>query len=446
MGMSEMENVKGTVFIPMYDKEMGFFKKYVKTLYLLFFHPVRFFSKGIFDVKIGKAAYFFAITTFIGASLYFIIHEPSIFAQGIKITDFLILVIGVGLVLLFCVLVYMVLSFVYYLALIVVSGGKAAVSFRKTFNILSYSSCFLLFIPILTRTTLTWYAVTKSILYLLPAAYRYLGFSKVYKIKVWRLMIVALIEIVLFFASLLYYVAEQNEFLHSFGPRYQTQLIFEADIAHSDFPGESAEQTLEQISRVMEMRLGEYGIHPKITIDYGKRELKVNYIGPKQAKNYLMDPGIFQWRIALDASPDRDKLLKSMEGKFGEQLLSDASQRVWYLISNRVELDNFDIKSARRSTDQFGSPIIAVTLNKEGVVKFSKTTTENVKKRMAVVYNGIVLSVPSITKPITTPYIVISGNYTEAEVEYMAGILRSGTYLAPIKLLKETISPQSKKQ
>ncbi len=291
MEMSEMDNVKGTVFIPMYDKEMGFFKKYVKTLYLLFFHPVRFFSKGIFDVKITKAAYFVFITWFIGLSLYFIVHEPSMFAHGIKITDFLILVIGVGLVLLFFVLVYMALSFVYYLALIVVTGGTAAVSFRKTFNILSYSSCFLLFIPILTRTTLTWYAVTKIVLYLFPAIYRYLGFSIVYKIKFWRLIIIAVIEMVLFFGSIYLYVVGQNEFLKSFGPRYQTRLIFQADMVRSDIPVESTKETLQEISRVMERRLGKYGIDPKIEADYEKRQLEVNYLGPKQAKKYLLDPG-----------------------------------------------------------------------------------------------------------------------------------------------------------
>jgi len=444
MEMSGIENAKGTVFIPMYDKEMGFLKKYLKTLYLLFFHPIRFFSKGIFDVKIWKAAYFFAITVFIGVSLYFIIHEPSMFAHGIKITDFLILVIGVGLVLLFCVLVYMVLSFVYYLALIVVSGGKAAVSFRKTFNILSYSSCFLLFTPILTTTTLTWYAVTKIALYLFPAIYRYLGFSIVYKIKFWRLFIIAMIEMTLFFGSVYLYVVGQNEFLKSFGPRHQTQLIFEADTNHSDFSGEAVKEMLNQISRVMKMRLEKYGIKPKIAIDYGNRQLKVSYFGPEQAKKYLLDPGIFQWRIVLDVSQDRESFLKSAEGKGDAEIFSGSSKKIWYLLSNQVVLDNFDVSSARRSTDQFGSPMIAITLNKQGVAKFSATTTENLKKRLAVIYNGVVLSAPSITEPIKTPYIVITGNYTEPEAEYLAGILNSSTYIVPIKLLKETISPQPK--
>jgi hypothetical protein len=441
MEMSGMENVKGTVYIPMYDKDLNVLKKYVKTLFLLFFHPVEFFSKGVFDVKIKKAAYFIFITGFIALSLYFIIHElPTLFGS-LKITEVLIFFLLLVLITPVLVLLYSIISLIYYLVLVVISSGKAEVSFRKTFNICAYSGVFLLLAPIYTRTTLAWYALTKGIIYLFPALYRYLGFSIVYKIKLWRLIIVAMIEMTLVFGSIYFHVVEQNEFLESFGPRYHTQLIFKPDMNQSEFSEKSSKETLQEISRIMEERLGKYGIHPSIEIDYGKCHLEVSYLGPKEAIGYLLDPGIFQCRIVLDVSQDKSKLV-AQAGQ--SEILPNTSKQLWYLLSDEVALDNFDIKTARRSTDQFGSPTIAATLNKEGVAKISKVTGENLNKQMALVYNGVVISAPSIMEQITTPNIAITGRYSASEAEDLADTLRSGAYPVAITLLKETMSPQPK--
>ncbi len=130
-----------------------------------------------------------------------------------------------------------------------------------------------------------------------------------------------------------------------------------------------------------------------------------------------------------------------MEEPGKSEIFPDTSQKFWYLLSTKVELDNFDVKSARSSTDQFGSPSIAITLNKKGLEKLIRTTKDNLEKRMAIVNDDVVLSAPSIMEPLTTPYILISGRFTRSETENLAAILRSGTYPVAIKLVKETITP-----
>lgn len=98
-----------------------------------------------------------------------------------------------------------------------------------------------------------------------------------------------------------------------------------------------------------------------------------------------------------------------------------------------------DLSGASAMLDERNHPAIAFQLKPDGAERFGRATSENVGNFFAIVLDDRIISAPRIISPITGGSGQITGQFTQAEAERMAIILRSGALPARLKLLKSEV-------
>jgi len=63
---------------------------------------------------------------------------------------------------------------------------------------------------------------------------------------------------------------------------------------------------------------------------------------------------------------------------------------------------------------------VEIKFTQEGAAKLKQITQENIKRRLAIVLNGNVLTAPIILEPITGGVVQVSGQYTKEQTEEIA--------------------------
>lgn len=85
-----------------------------------------------------------------------------------------------------------------------------------------------------------------------------------------------------------------------------------------------------------------------------------------------------------------------------------------------------NITNARPQYDQNGQIHVALEFNSRGGSIFERITGDNIGRRMAIVLDGKVYSAPVIQSRISGGKAVITGNFTLAEAQDLAVVLRAG--------------------
>ncbi|MCK9197862.1 MAG: protein translocase subunit SecD, partial [Syntrophales bacterium] len=92
--------------------------------------------------------------------------------------------------------------------------------------------------------------------------------------------------------------------------------------------------------------------------------------------------------------------------------------------------------------DRFGEPYVSLKFNAQGAQDFDRITGENVKKRLAIVLDGVIHSAPVIQERISGGNAQITGSFTMDEAKDLAIVLRAGALPAPVTILEErTVGP-----
>jgi preprotein translocase subunit SecD len=114
---------------------------------------------------------------------------------------------------------------------------------------------------------------------------------------------------------------------------------------------------------------------------------------------------------------------------------------VFYALRRESSITGRDLKTAFTSQDENGHPAVGFNLTAEGAARFSRVTSENIGKRLAIVLDGTVQSTPEIFTRITDSGIIRGGptGFTPAEARQLALLLRSGALPASIRYLEESI-------
>jgi len=95
-------------------------------------------------------------------------------------------------------------------------------------------------------------------------------------------------------------------------------------------------------------------------------------------------------------------------------------------VLTEVLLDESAVASATMTNSPTGHPQIAVQFNADGARRFAAITGANVGRRLAIVFDGRVLSAPVIRDRITGDKVVITDALTPAEAWAMAQVLNAG--------------------
>jgi len=130
---------------------------------------------------------------------------------------------------------------------------------------------------------------------------------------------------------------------------------------------------------------------------------------------------------------------------YGSRADKSTGQRgqVPYLLKNKTLLTGASLETAKvQISDRFGEPHVSIKFNAQGAADFDRITNENVRKRMAIVLDGVVHSAPVIQERISGGQAQITGSFTMEEARDLAIVLRAGALPAPVNILEErTVGP-----
>jgi preprotein translocase subunit SecD len=208
------------------------------------------------------------------------------------------------------------------------------------------------------------------------------------------------------------------------------------------------EQSLETIRN----RIDQFGItEPEIIPEHNDR-IVIQLPGIKdteRAKNLIGKTALLEFKL-VDEEHSVENALKGIvpEGSsivYESRLDRQTGRRITtpLLLKNKTLLTGGYLESAQvKIGDRFAEPYVAIKFNPQGAKEFDRITGENVKKRLAIVLDGMVHSAPVIQERISGGDAQITGSFTLDEAKDLAIVLRAGALPAPVNILEErTVGP-----
>jgi len=199
-------------------------------------------------------------------------------------------------------------------------------------------------------------------------------------------------------------------------------------------------------------RVDQFGVTEPEIVQQGDDRIMVQLPGiddPERAKNLIGKTALLEFKLVDDENSLEEALRGSIpEGSmiaYGLRENRSAGQggSVPYLLKSRALLTGASLETAKvQISDRFGEPIVSLKFSAQGAVDFDRITAENVRRRLAIVLDGVVHSAPVIQERISGGQAQISGNFTLEEARDLAIVLRAGALPAPVSILEErTVGP-----
>jgi preprotein translocase subunit SecD len=219
-----------------------------------------------------------------------------------------------------------------------------------------------------------------------------------------------------------------------------------------------ADMTVDQAQQTIDNRINAYGVaEPQIQRQgLGGDRIVVQLPGvddPERIKDLIKSTAFLEFRI-VEGGPaqTREQLLSSFNGVLPPNVeildgpIKDEATRKeigvqYYAVQKTARVTGRDLKNARPDLDRENRNIVSFTLTHDGGQRFGDLTGSNVGKGLAIVLDHRIQSAPRIDSRITDQGI-ITGTFTQEEVEDLSTILRSGALPAGIETLEErTVGP-----
>jgi SecD/SecF fusion protein len=87
---------------------------------------------------------------------------------------------------------------------------------------------------------------------------------------------------------------------------------------------------------------------------------------------------------------------------------------------------------------------VLATLNSAGAARMRALSSQNIDRKLGIVFDGTLLTAPVIRSAIESE-LQLTGNFTDEDVDVMVAVLRSGTLPVPLKnepKLVKKVDPQ----
>lgn len=227
------------------------------------------------------------------------------------------------------------------------------------------------------------------------------------------------------------------------------------------------DSAINQALETIRNRIDQFGVSEPLVQRQGPKQIVVQLPGvkePKRAKDLIKETALLEFKM-LDEDNQMKmefpaRVPKEKEGetvaKFeskvpdGDQILfervvdKDTGRefRIPFLVKKRVMLTGDVLSDARVSIGQFNDPYVSIEFDGKGGREFERITSENVKKRMAVVLDNTIYSAPVIQERISGGRAQITGTFSMQEANDLAIVLRAGALPAPLKIIQDlTVGP-----
>ena len=150
--------------------------------------------------------------------------------------------------------------------------------------------------------------------------------------------------------------------------------------------------------------------------------------------------------VAALAPGDRDVLLGRVDSYDPEGPAMTAPEWRTYVVHREVHVDGSHVADASVVVDEMvNQPGVMIELDDGGRQAFAQMTTDAVKRRIAIIVDGEVMSAPLVQEPITGGRAQITlGSYLGydemlAQANDLVDMLRAGSLPAPIRLVDQSV-------
>ena len=103
--------------------------------------------------------------------------------------------------------------------------------------------------------------------------------------------------------------------------------------------------------------------------------------------------------------------------------------------------DVADAQAGSRTDEMTGTReyVVSLTLTDEGATKFGVATAANIGRQIAIVYDGEIISAPTVNEAINNGQAQISGSFTYEEADQLASTIRIGTLSLELQELRSNV-------
>jgi preprotein translocase subunit SecD len=221
-------------------------------------------------------------------------------------------------------------------------------------------------------------------------------------------------------------------------------------------------QALETIRN----RIDQFGVTEPLIQLQGERQILIQLPGekdPQRALNVIGKTALLEFKLLDEESPvaaqlptqvfpgQEEALLAEWQAKVppGDQILFErvvaeegpVSKRP-YLVRQRAVMTGESLQDALVTIGEFNEPQVSITFDGAGAAQFERITSDNVRKRLAIVLDDSIYSAPVIQERIGGGRAQISGSFTMDEANDLAIVLRAGALPAPVNVIQNvTVGP-----
>jgi len=208
----------------------------------------------------------------------------------------------------------------------------------------------------------------------------------------------------------------------------------------------AVDQAVETITN----RIDQFGVAEPDIRPQGRDRILVQLPGikdPKRAIDIIGKTALLEFKLVDEDNsleeavrgniPPGDEILYQIKGEVGSK------RKIPFLLKKRAVLTGEYLTDARVQIDsQYNEPYVSLSFDSRGARLFGQITGANIKKRLAIVLDGVVNSAPVIQDKITGGRAQITGRFTMEESRDLAIVLRAGALPAPVKIIEErTVGP-----
>jgi preprotein translocase subunit SecD len=196
-----------------------------------------------------------------------------------------------------------------------------------------------------------------------------------------------------------------------------------------------------QSIEVIERRLDSFGVAARGLQPEGPDGIRVLLPGvrdPERLRAVFDKRARITFRL-VDLSVAPEEALRG-NPPAGSEVFYELNTRIPHLLRKQVLLEGDDIADAAPAFDQrTNEPIVTFRFNSNGARRFARITEENIGRPFAIVLDDDVLSAPIIREPILGGSGQISGNFTVADANAVAVLLRSGTLPGRLTVVSQQV-------
>ena len=230
-------------------------------------------------------------------------------------------------------------------------------------------------------------------------------------------------------------------------------LVLEVD--KSGLEARQKEGAVNRAVEVIRNRIDGLGVSEPLIQPEGENRIVIQLPGvkdPKRARSMLGETALLEFKVVSD---DVGKLQEAIDNPkkipagyvIAQEDVRDKTKTYKrpILIKKKAELTGAHLIDAQVGfgTDNFNQPEVLIEFDGEGSKSFAEITRRYIKRRLAIVLDGRVLSAPVIQSEIPGGRARITGNFSVEEAKDLAVKLAAGALPAPVKIVEDRTVSES---